>query len=230
MIMIEITKNFFLLLAYLIVSLALAYILKKHSKAILWTSGLLLFCITLLLFGLGIIQIVKEGEFQVANFVTILMMMGYAGTLILVALDAIKIGRKTAHAKEEQLLTGNQRDSTLFVAPDYLPAICKTGRAPEILQKAIEAGLIIVEADHYHWTESKVLLAYMCGRIFCEDRSKLNKDANKYYWEFGKGKRFPEKDLCRLFQVEGLANARNKRNMEYSPDKSDKIDNLFEQS
>lgn len=230
MVMIEITKNFFLLLVYLIVSLALAFLFKKQSKAILWTSGLLLFCTTLVLFGLGIIQVVKEDVFQVANFVTILMMLVYAGIIILVATDAIKIGSKAKASNVDKSSKSNQEENAKSDTPDYLPTICKIGRAPEILQKAIDAGLIKVEADHYHWTEKKVLLAYLCGRIFCGDEAICDKSTGDRTWYPGKKKMFPEKDLNRLFNVSELKQSRNNRLHLSAPKESEIIDELFKQS
>lgn len=43
----------------------------------------------------------------------------------------------------------------------------KTELAEKVFAKAIEVGYMKEEGSHYKWTESKVLLAYMCGRIYC---------------------------------------------------------------
>ena len=40
---------------------------------------------------------------------------------------------------------------------------------------AIEAGLMRQTANGYEWTESQVLLAYFCGKIYCGDYVKVCK-------------------------------------------------------
>lgn len=50
-----------------------------------------------------------------------------------------------------------------------LPPRLDTELARKIFDKAIEEGYIIINDNHYEWTLNKVLLAYMCGRIYCED-------------------------------------------------------------
>ena len=59
------------------------------------------------------------------------------------------------------------------MVPDHhkvtLPSRLDTELARKIFDKAIEEEYIIINDDHYEWTLNKVLLAYMCGRIYCED-------------------------------------------------------------
>ena len=45
-----------LVIVYCVVVLAVAYALKKYQRIILWSAGLLLFIVTMLLFGLGIMH------------------------------------------------------------------------------------------------------------------------------------------------------------------------------
>lgn len=45
-----------LVIVYCVVVLAVAYALKKYQRTILWSAGLLLFIVTMLLFGLGIMH------------------------------------------------------------------------------------------------------------------------------------------------------------------------------
>lgn len=61
----------------------------------------------------------------------------------------------------------------------------KTKLAEEVFAKAIEAGYMKEEGSHYKWNESKVLLAYMCGRIYCGDYHERLKMETKTYWKFG---------------------------------------------
>ena len=108
-----------------------------------------------------------------------------------------------------------------------LPSRLNTQLACEIFSKAIEAGLMEENGDHYKWKQSKVLLAYMCGRIYCEDRPKYDRIEDKTFWKFGRTEFFPESDLNELFEVTDLAQSRQNRKDSPVPQGSDKIDELF---
>ena len=93
----------------------------------------------------------------------------------------------------------------------------------------VEWGEELMEenGDHYKWKQSKVLLAYMCGRIYCEDRPKYDRIEDKTFWKFGRTEFFPESDLNELFEVTDLAQSRQNRKDSPVPQGSDKIDELF---
>ena len=50
-----------------------------------------------------------------------------------------------------------------------LTGMLNTELAVKVFAKAIEAGYMSEKGSHYKWNDSKVLLAYMCGRIYCGD-------------------------------------------------------------
>lgn len=104
----------------------------------------------------------------------------------------------------------------------------KTELAEKVFAQAIEAGYIREEASHYKWNESKVLLAYMCGRIYCGDTSVYDKTNEKYYWKFGKYDFFPDSELKVLLGVSDIGRSRQNRKDLATPKKSQEIDKLFE--
>ena len=73
------------------------------------------------------------------------------------------------------------------------------------------------EGSHYKWTESKVLLAYMCGRIYCGDYPERLKMETKTYWKFGM-ELFPDTELCVLFATSDIGQSKQKR-----PDRAEKF-------
>jgi hypothetical protein len=82
--------------------------------------------------------------------------------------------------------------------------------------------------NHYKWNESKALLAYMCGRIYCGDYPKYSARDVKSYWKPGRSEFFPESDLNALFQETALGQSRQNRKGEAVPMGSKKVDDLFE--
>jgi len=91
--------------------------------------------------------------------------------------------------------------------------------------KAFEVGLLCVENGvvEYH-LESKSELAFFCGRVFSNDKSR--KVANHKMWEKGNSK-FPGTELNEFFRVTNLRQLRQNclNNKIYSGFK--KVDNLF---
>ena len=72
-----------------------------------------------------------------------------------------------------------------------MPKILDTDTARKVFAKAIEAGYITECGSFYKWNNSKVLLAYMCGRIYCGDKSNYSKIEEKTFWKFGRQDMFP---------------------------------------
>jgi hypothetical protein len=103
----------------------------------------------------------------------------------------------------------------------------KTELAEKVFAKAIEAGYIKEEGSHYKWTESKVLLAYMCGRIYCGDYPERLKMETKTYWKFGM-ELFPDTELCALFDTSDIGQSRQNRKDLTVPKNFQKIDIFFE--
>ena len=79
------------------------------------------------------------------------------------------------------------------------------------LAKAIDEGYIIIDDDHYKWTLNKVLLAYMCGRIYCEDYPEKTIYDEKTYWMPGRVELFPGTELDKLFNMKDLTQSRHTR-------------------
>lgn len=73
---------------------------------------------------------------------------------------------------------------------------------------------------------SKTLLAHFCGRMWCGDTLVYNPRRRSWRWQLGEGN-FPEKDLCRLFGVQGLRNLRRQRDLCAPPCGFELIDRLF---
>lgn len=90
---------------------------------------------------------------------------------------------------------------------------------------AIGAGLMKQTANGYEWTESQVLLAYFCGKIYCGDYVKVGKMDST--WKAGNEAFFPEKALGKLFSRPNIGISRRKQ-LEGTPPKGyQKIEQLF---
>ena len=109
-----------------------------------------------------------------------------------------------------------------------LPPRLDTELARKIFDKAIEEEYIIINDDHYEWTLNKVLLAYMCGRIYCEDYPEKTIYDEKMYWMPGRVELFPGAELDKLFNMKDLTQSRHSRKNKAAPVGSEKIDKLFE--
>lgn len=67
-----------------------------------------------------------------------------------------------------------------------LTGMLNTELAVKVFAKAIEAGYMSEKGSHYKWNDSKVLLAYMCGRIYCGDKPVYSDMDEKSFWKFGR--------------------------------------------
>ena len=108
-----------------------------------------------------------------------------------------------------------------------LPEALDTELARKVFAKAIEVGYMKEDGTHYKWNESKVLLAYMCGRIYCGDKPIPSKFDDKGSWKFGETF-FPDTELNNLFDISGLGQSRQNRKDLAVPVKSTEIDKFFE--
>ena len=109
-----------------------------------------------------------------------------------------------------------------------IPDALATEQALEIFKKAIDRGLIEIQNGHFKWNGSKVLLAYLCGRLYCEDKPAIDEKSGKSIWICGRRDFFPEADIATLFQVEDVGQSRQNRKGAPVPQKSSEIDKLFE--
>ena len=101
-----------------------------------------------------------------------------------------------------------------------------TELAKKVFGKAIEAGYMEECGSHYKWNESKVLLSYMCGRIYCGDYPERLKMETKTYWKFGT-ELFPDTELCVLFATSDIGQSRQNRKDLTVPKNFHKIDIFF---
>lgn len=94
----------------------------------------------------------------------------------------------------------------------HLPMKLRVGLRVEVLCAAVEEGLLSVTAEgRLVWMlESKTLLAYFCGRMWCGDTPIYNRRVGGHVWKSGGG-RFPSKDLVALFGVGNLRTLREQR-------------------
>lgn len=90
---------------------------------------------------------------------------------------------KTSVSREQT--TGNEEAVVLT-------GMLHTELAVKVFAKAIEAGYMNEKGSHYKWNDSKVLLAYMCGRIYCGDKPVYSDMDEKSFWKFGRMGVFPD--------------------------------------
>ena len=183
-----------ILIAGFLILLAVTYIYKLNSK-VFWGVGLTTIIGILILLGLGVLRPSWGTETGTAVIVGISTAIGcaitliYAGcaiTLIYAAEDLYQ--KKRIKGKKIAETESMQEDRV----PDHhkvtLPSRLDTELARKIFDKAIEEGYIIIDDDHYEWTLNKVLLAYMCGRIYCEDYPEKTIYDEKTYLDAWQGR------------------------------------------
>ena len=122
----------------------------------------------------------------------------------------------------------NNRKVFWGVGLTTIVSILDTELARKIFAKAIEAGYMEEVGSHYEWILNKVLLAYMCGRIYCEDYPEKTKYDDKVFWMPGRVELFPGTELDKLFNMKDLTQSRHSRKNKAAPVGSEKIDKLFE--
>ena len=110
-----------------------------------------------------------------------------------------------------------------------LPMKLRVSVRTEVLTLALQEGYLSVTDDgHWVWRlESKTLLAYFCGRMWCGDTPLYSKRARGYIWQSG-GVRFPKKDLVALFGVRNLRTLREQRYMGLLPAGWELVEKMFE--
>lgn len=92
-----------------------------------------------------------------------------------------------------------------------LPDKLNTPLARRIFKKAIHDGFMEIQEGKIKWNKSAVLLAYVCGRIYCDDKSEFLKRKQKYVWRLGnKVNRFPNELLKEVFGIDNLGGYRQK--------------------
>ena len=226
-----------ILIAGFLIVLVVTYIYKLNSRKVFWGVGLTTIIGILILLGLGVLRPSWGTETGTAVIVGISTAIGCAITLIYAAIGcAITLIYAAEDLYQKKRIKGKKIAETESVqkdmVPDHhkvtLPPRLDTELARKIFDKAIEEGYIIIDDDHYEWTLNKVLLAYMCGRIYCEDYPEKTIYDEKTYWMPGRVELFPGTELDKLFNMKDLTQSRHTRKNKAAPTGSEKIDKLFE--
>lgn len=221
----------FLIIGICVIILALSFVFKKHARTILWSSAITLFVGTLLLIGIGVINPVGEDKTGSVEFwgAIITLISGAALAFCAEKLKEKNNGKITEVKNEALIEDSKQEENPVCNEGEVvLPKILDTDTARKVFAKAIEAGYITECGSFYKWNNSKVLLAYMCGRIYCGDKPNYSKIEEKTFWKFGRQDMFPDAELKVLFQIQDLGQSRANRKDAIVPFKSEEIDKFFE--
>ena len=209
-----------ILIAGFLIVLAVTYIYKLNSRKVFWGVGLTAIIGILILLGLGVLRPSWGTETGISTAI------GCAITLIYAAEDLHQ--KKRIKGKKITETESVQEDMVPDRHKVTLPSRLDTELARKIFDKAIEEEYIIINDDHYEWTLNKVLLAYMCGRIYCEDYPEKTIYDEKMYWMPGRVELFPGTELDKLFNMKDLTQSRHTRKNKAAPTGFEKIDKLFE--
>ena len=221
----------FLLVGSLILVLSLATILKKHARLILWTAAIILLVSTLFAVGLGIVEPIRDG---IVNLPVLYGMTIFIITSGLMAYYAEKLHEKRLKQIKipDEVMSIESKTTDEFLSEKggmvVLTNRLNTELAKQVFSKAIDAGYIEDCGTYYKWNASKVLLAYICGRIYCGDVPKSSSYDEKPSWKFGNKGVFPDSELNVLFKVSDIGQSRLNRKDLPVPSKSQEIDNFFE--
>jgi hypothetical protein len=166
----ESASLYILIILYVIAFLVAAFALKNYQRTILWAGALILFFITMLSIGLGLY--VPKGF---AGVLQPCLALVVSGLMILVAekQNSIKLANDANYAGENN--NDNQEDSDDIDLGIELPDKLNTPMARRIFKRAITDEFLEVQDGTLAWKKSVVLLAYVCGRIYCGDKSELLK-------------------------------------------------------
>lgn len=153
----------FLVIGLCIIVLTLSFVFKRYARTILWSSAIALFAGTLLLVGIGVINPVDEDYTGSTTFWGTIMTL-ISGAALAFCAEILKEKNKGKTNKNGNIIETPVSEEQVagIDAAVVLSGTLKTELAEKVFAKAIEAGYIKEEGSHYKWTESKVLLAYMC--------------------------------------------------------------------
>ena len=227
----------FLIIGLLVLTFVIAFLFKKNQRTILWTAALIIFIGTSLAIGLGIIKFVENDKVNSAAIINVALVFFCSALLVCGAEKTHEAIQKKASSSGSQTNNQNEISAEQETPNDkeqqkddvhvQLPQRLNTELARKIFSKAINAGMMEEKGNHYKWKQSKVLLSYMCGRIYCEDRPKYNEREEKTFWKCGRTEFFPDSELNELFMVTDIGQSRQNRKDRPVPQGSEKIDELF---
>ena len=220
----------FLVIGLCIIVLALSFAFKRYARLILWSSAITLFAGTLLLVGVGVINPIDEDNSGSTTFWgTIITLI--SGAALAFCAEMLKEGNKGRIKVQNGNITETSISEEQSVGDEgavVLTGMLNTVLAVKVFAKAIEAGYMSEKDSHYKWNDSKVLLAYMCGRIYCGDKPVYSDTDEKSFWKFGRLGVFPDTELSNLFEMPDLGQSRSNRKDLAVPAKSKEIDKFFE--
>ena len=217
-----------LLIAFCIIILVASFVCRKHARTILWSSGLTLFVGTLILIGLGVVEI-ERADASVSDGIWCCLIAIATGTALIICAESLKKRGGTRQAAVAKLpFVGKFIGKKLQESSIELPEALNTETARMAFDRAIKAGYITIEDGHYKWNEAKVLLCYLCGRIYCGDYPEFYEWEDKTIWRFGKQDFFPNAELIKLFKEKNLSTSRLNRKDLPVPLGAEKIDGIFE--
>ena len=219
----------FLVIGLCIIVLALSFAFKRYARLILWSSAIILFAGTLLLVGVGVINPIDGDNSGSTTFWgTIITLI--SGAALAFCAEMLREGNKGKIKVQnanitESFVSGEQKANEEKVV---LTGMLNTELAVKVFDEAITAGYMNEKGSHYKWNDSKVLLAYMCGRIYCGDKPVYSDMDEKPFWKFGRLGVFPDTELSNLFEMPDLGQSRSNRKDLAVPAKSKEIDKFFE--
>ncbi len=221
-----------ILIAGFLIVLVVTHIYKLNNRKVFWGIGLTTIIGILILLGLGILRPSWGTETGTAIIVGISTAIGCAITLIYAAEDLyekkrMKEKRTSAIETDPDLKIADSGHNPIKGEITLTPRL-DSAVARDVFAKAIKEGYIVVNGNHYQWTLNKVLLAYMCGRIYCEDYPEKTMYDEKLFWMPGRVELFPGADLDKLFNMTDITQSRHTRKNKAAPTGSEKIDKLFE--
>lgn len=220
----------FLVIGLCIIVLVLSFAFKRYARLILWSSAITLFAGTLLLVGVGVINPIDGDNSGSTTFWgTIITLI--SGAALVFCAEMLKEKNKGKIKVQNDNITETSISGEQTVANEeavVLTGMLNTELAVKVFAKAIEAGYMSEKGSHYKWNDSKVLLAYMCGRIYCGDKSVYSDMDEKAFWKFGRMGVFPDTELSNLFEMPDLGQSRSNRKDLAVPAKSKEIDKFFE--
>ena len=220
----------FLVIGLFIIVLALSFAFKRYARLILWSSAITLFASTLLLVGVGVINPIDGDNSGSTTFWgTIITLI--SGAALAFCAEMLKEGNKGKIKVQNDNVTETSIFGGQTVANEgavVLTGMLNTELVVKVFAKAIEAGYMSEKGSHYKWNDSKVLLAYMCGRIYCGDKPEYSETDEKSYWKFGRMGVFPDTELSNLFEMPDLGQSLSNRKDLAVPAKSKEIDKFFE--
>ena len=219
----------FLVIGLCIIVLALSFAFKRYARPILWSRAITLFAGTLLLVGVGVINPIDGDNSGSTTFWgTIITLI--SGAALAFCAEMLKEGNKGKTKVQNSNITKTfiSVEQTANEETVVLTGMLHTELAVKVFAKAIESGYMNEKGSHYKWNDSKVLLAYMCGRIYCGDKPVYSDMDEKSFWKFGRLGVFPDAELSNLFEMPDLGQSRSNRKDLAVPAKSKEIDKFFE--